>query len=1208
MKKALVIFVIIILFVTVVSAQSWIDLNNKAVTAYNEDDYNAAIEWERKALVQAEAEFGTMHSKYATTVGNLALFYKAVHNYAQAEPLYKQAIEIDRKVLEENDPDFATDINNLAGLYRAMRNYVQAEPLYKQALEIRRKSLGEQHPVFVSSLNNLAFLYEAMGNYAQAEIFYKQVVEARRKISGTEHPDFATSLNNLAELYRILGKYPLAEPLYKQALEIDRKALGEENPEFATDLNNLAELYRAMGNYAQAEPLYLQALEIRRKKLGQEHRLFANSLNNLALLYKTMGKYTQAEPLYKQALEIDKKVLGEDHPDFGIDLNNLAGLYQAMGNYAKAEPLYLQALEIARKSLGTEHPDFAMRLNNLAALYRVMGKYAQAEPLYKQALEIRKRTLGEEHPDFAVSLNNLAELYDAMGNYARAEPLYKQALEIDRKALGEDHTGFAGDLNNLAGLYATMGNYTQAEPLYKQALEINRKIFGEEHPAFANSLNNLALLYDAMGNYVQAETLYKQALEIRKKTLGEDHPDFAVSLNNLAELYRVMGKYTQAEPLYKQSLEIRRKTLGEDHPGFATALSNLALLYGTMGNYLQAEPLYKQALEIKRKALGVEHPGFADGLSNLASVYMNTGAFAKAAALLDSCNHILLSNISRNYAFLSEDEKEKYNKTILYHLDAYNGFVYKHHTAVPSSITHCFNNMLATSSLLLKSNIAIQHVVSASSDTALKRKYDAWIELRKTIARSYNLSVEERARQGVNTRDMEEQAHEIEKDLVKIAAVFTSTNSRHIAHATVRSALNDSEAVIEFSGFQYYNGRTWTDSVLYCAYITRKDDAAPVYVPLFEEKELMPLLADMVHSDRGLAIDISGTDIAIADSTHVTLYSLFWKKLEPHLKGITTIYLAPSGLLHKVSFERIKDEGGNYLLNKYNLHHILGSSEIIYLKESKKAPKINSIALLGGARFDLDMGILQQQAPKTPKTEGNEALSMHSMQRNSTAFSPWPYLKGTLDEVMTISKTLSASKWKTTLDTGTSATEEQLIAHTGNNTPEVLHIATHGFYLPPPKDITKTKTRDDNIYKIATNPLLRSGIILSGANYKWVENKDIPNTENGIVTALDISNLDFSNASLVVLSACETGLGDIQSGEGVYGLQRAFRLAGVENIIISLWQVPDKETAEMMELFYSTLAKGKVSYYEAFNIAQKTMQKQYPNEPLKWAAFELVGQ
>jgi tetratricopeptide (TPR) repeat protein len=265
-----------------------------------------------------------------------------------------------------------------------MGRYAEAEPLYKQALEIRRTALGARHPDYANSLNNLAVLYDEMGRYAEAEPLYKQALEICRTALGERHPSYATSLNNLAELYRAMGRHADAEPLYKQALEIRRTVLGERHPSYATSLNNLAGLYRAMGRHAEAEPLLRQALEIRRTALGERHPDYATSLINLAELYREVGRHAEAEPLLRQALEIRRTALGERHPDYATSLINLAELYREVGRHAEAEPLLRQALELRERALGPVHPDTAISLNRLADLLRVRGRHEEAELLRTQ--------------------------------------------------------------------------------------------------------------------------------------------------------------------------------------------------------------------------------------------------------------------------------------------------------------------------------------------------------------------------------------------------------------------------------------------------------------------------------------------------------------------------------------------------------------------------------------------------------------------------------------------------------------------------------------------------------------------------------------------------------------------------------------------------------------------------------------------------------
>jgi tetratricopeptide (TPR) repeat protein len=348
----------------------------------------------------------------------------------------ESATELEQWLEEE---DLILSFEGLEKFYYGQGSYEQAEPWFKQCLEVTRRRLGEEHPDVATSIMSLAYLYNSQGRYKKAEPLYLQALELRQRLLGESHPHVAISLNNLANLYYFQGKYEEAEPILLQALELYKRLLGENHPDVATSLNNLAALYNSQGKYEEAEPLYLQALELCKRLLGENHPDVAQSLNNLAYLYYSQGRYEEAEPLFLQALELYKRLLGDNHPDVATPLNNLAELYRSQGRYEEAEPLYLQALELCKRLLGENHPDVATSLNNLAKLYYSQGKYEEAEPLHLQALELRKQLLGDNHPDVATSLNGLAKLYYSQGKYEEAEPLYLQALVIAEQALGENH-------------------------------------------------------------------------------------------------------------------------------------------------------------------------------------------------------------------------------------------------------------------------------------------------------------------------------------------------------------------------------------------------------------------------------------------------------------------------------------------------------------------------------------------------------------------------------------------------------------------------------------------------------------------------------------------------------------------------------------------------------------------------------------------------
>ena len=452
-------------------------------------------------------------------------------------------------------------INNVGCYLYQRAQYAEAEPLYEQALEIREATVGSQDPDTAISLNNLGALYRNQGKYEVAESLLMRALEIREATSGIQHPDTASLLSNLAALHGSQGKYAEAEPLLVRAIAIQEATLEPQHPAIASSLNNLAGCYNSQGRYEEAEPLLKRALTLRETTLGPQHPDIATSLNSLASLYDRQGKYAEAELLLVRAREIQEATLGPQHLSTATSLNNLANLYINQRRDAEAELLIKQALIVYEQALGPQHPDTATSLNNLAVLYGYQGKYAQAEPLSMRALKIREATLAPEHPDIATSLNTLADIYSNQGKYLEAEPLQVRALTVWEKALGTEHPDIATSLNNLANLYSNQGRYDQAELLYKRALATIEKTLGAEHPKIAASLSNLAYSYKCQGKYTEAAPLYRQALTIAEKVLGKEHPTTVIIQENYTILQQKLNPLRKSE---KRKRLWRKKNGGSD--------------------------------------------------------------------------------------------------------------------------------------------------------------------------------------------------------------------------------------------------------------------------------------------------------------------------------------------------------------------------------------------------------------------------------------------------------------------------------------------------------------------------------------------------------------------------------------------------------------------------------------------------------------------
>jgi CHAT domain-containing protein len=1030
------------------------------------------------------------------------------------------------------------------------------------------------------------------------------------------------SLNNQALKYYQEGNYQKAIEFALQARDAVEKIFGKENKYYATMLDNLAVFYTTMGNYAKTELLYIEAMAIRKKALGEDHPDYAISLFNLALFYTEMGNYAKAEPLFIEALAIRKNVLERDNHYYAF-LSGLARLYTEMGNYAKAEPLHIKSVAMCKFALGKNHPNYAACLINLAYFYHTIGNYEKAEPLFIKSVAILKKALGENHPDYATSLNNLAVFYTDIGNYAKAELLFIEATAIHKKALGENHPDYANSLINLAYFYRTMGNYTKAEPLLIKSAAIYKKALGENHPDYAISLNSLAFLYKTMGNYAKAEPLFIEAIAILKKALGENHSSYAASLGSLAVFYTDIGNYAKAEPLFIEATAIHKKALGENHPDYANSLNNLALLYYKIGNYAKAEPLFIEAIAIHKKALGENHPDYANSLNSLAMNYYNMGNYTKAEPLYRQANENLNNQIRQNFAFMSETEKGLFVKTIESNFKIYNSFALRYKSQKPEFVSLNYDNELAHKGMLLLSNTALRQAVYNSNDTMLINIYDRFINIHKTLSKLYVTPIAERT---MNIDSLENEADNLEKELaIKGKDLPGFENLTGLANAKwqdVQLALKTDEAAIEFVNFQYYDKR-WTDSTFYCALILRKEYNYPKMIYLFEEKQLQEIISTpkatnnatyitQLYSNRSTRPSMNNQ----SDSLNM-LYRLTWQPIDSLLKGISTVYIAPSGLLNKVAFNAIPVTDSTYLSDKYNIT-LVGSTRALTQANKAELPSRGNFRaiLYGGIEYDLDSVEMIASAQQYKNSQYDLLASRSVNIPDDNRGVTWSYLPGTLSEISNIEKLFKSKQISCTLYTGKQATEESFKNLTDNGkSPEMIHIATHGFFFPEikPKNVETEKVvfRGSNTSSIfnepafthSENPLLRSGILLSGASRTWQNQPAIEGVEDGTLTAYEVSNMNLYNTQLVVLSACETGLGDVKGSEGVFGLQRAFKMAGVRYIIMSLWQVPDYQTSELMTLFYTNLL-NVMSIKNAFSTAQRTMRKKY--DPFYWAAFVLI--
>ncbi len=839
-----------------------------------------------------------------------------------------------------------------------------------------------------------------------------------------------------------------------------------------------------------------------------------------------------------------------------------------------------------------------------------------------------------------------------MGNYTAAEPLFRQALEIRRKKLGEDHPDYARSLNNLAGLYHySMGNYGAAELLYRQAMEIRRKKLGEEHPDYATSLNNLAGLYDSMGNYSAAEPLYHQAKEIRRKKLGEDHLDYARSLNNLAMLNNSMGNYSAAEPLLRQSMEIRRKKLGEDHPDYARSLNNLAGLYKSMGNYSAAEPLYRQAIEIWRKTLGEEHPNYAASLNNLAILLVGQGNPDEGLTLMQEATQIERKMIRQIFSIGSESQRMEYLKSIQATLDTYFSLVHHYYAADAQIMQETLDLILTRKSIAAEALVVQRDAILTGKYPHLKEQLRAIYTIRMQIAQK---TFVEPGKEGLEEHrkilsSWNAERERLEADLARqIPEIRLEDRLRDVDRNVVAQHLPMGCALVEFVRFDKFDfsavparGEHLWKPARYCAFVLRSGEPdAVAFADLGEAEQIEQFITlyrqqftgdersldsgeetegTRRSEDRSLGLlsrffwkkpipkavekwDLGENAITAEYSEReigLLLYSSIIKPIQKALAHCDRLILAPDGELSTIPFEVLPTEEGERLIDHYHISYV-GVGRDILRFGVETSNDLQQPFVLANPDFDLTLDTFSPISQSTPVV----SRASRYLDRRLPHFYPLP---GTEIEGRNIAQMLKVSPLM-----GGKALEQTLKAV---QSPSILHIATHGFFLENKEDDPNQERRAlDGIggaemprfsAQELENPLLSSGLVLAGVNNRAKQGKLPPEAEDGILTAEDVTGLDLTGTELVVLSACKTGIGEVMVGEGVFGLRRSFMLAGAKTLVMSLWNVPDEATQELMEGFYARILAG-VPRAEALREAQLELRKRYP-DPMDWGAFICQG-
>ncbi|MBC7774937.1 MAG: CHAT domain-containing protein [Phycisphaerae bacterium] len=853
----------------------------------------------------------------------------------------------------------------------------------------------------------------------------------------------------------------------------------------------------------------------------------------------------------------------------------------------------------------------------------VLGKNEEALPYARSALEMARRDSTEASLSYGVSLDNLGYSLHHSRQYAEAEKCFTAAVGHARLHLGEDHEDYITRLSNLAMLHMDMVELAKSASELESAVHLADKNLTADNPFVPIMVNNLGLAYERLGDLDRALKHYLRALDLTERTVGKDNARYGIRLFNIAAIYRKTGKFEQALDFNLRAHAIFEKTVVKTHPGYALGLNGLMASYIELSRFEEAFPLSEELLSLAEARAGNPTTEMFDYLAVILNLYYSAGQYSRAVdfgkqirskyqeifprpysrqayiatRIMSSLeklgrleeaaefarlqNRLTLDELMENSRQFSEAEHLKYYQTYTQIADAYSLQFALQHPEFQEMAGAAFDYQLALKGLSLANRRELFHSLRENPQDQLSTQFEAWQRLQNDISKQYALPPARRQR---NLDSLLDLSNELERNLVRGSEPFRLA-TQNFRWQDVQSALLPGEAAIEFGRVKDPR----SDSILYAAWMVRPGDKAPRQIILFEEKEISNLAATRhLYAPDHLPVGKN-------------LHELLWKPLEPLLKDISTIYFAPASVLHQINFGAVPISPSEVLADRFKVHRLVSTRQILTLKNKPEQALPRSALVFGGIKYETDSVALS--VTNTVSVEAEKALILPNRTRGLSFGDDWEFLSGTLKEAVEVRNRLEKVGAKVAFADGFHASEGFFKKTAqASPSPAVLHLATHGFFLTAPD------TNAHSGFATAENPMARAGLVLSGANRAWSGGEPLAGQEDGILTALEISRLDLSGTELAVLSACGTGQGKVEAGEGVLGLQRAFKMAGVHYVIMTLWNVQDHDAQQFMDLFYDQWLSQKKSVPDAFRVAQQKMRALHskPFQPMAWAGFLLL--
>ncbi len=1056
-----------------------------------------------------------------------------------------------------------------------------------------------------------------------------RVVELRERQQGAAHLDVASSLHRLGLVYVERGEATLALPLHERALGIRARRLPPDDPAIAESDEYLAAALMQLERFDAAQQALVKAQPIREAHAGREPLALARMLTLQGWVNRNSGKYSASLPIVRRALEL-WKIHAPEHPDRVAATELWGDLTWLTGDIATAQAAWTEALNLSGRVVRPGHPLQGALERRVALAANALGNGSDARRDLEAALSVAEGSLAPCAPERAAVFADLATTLWYDGEYAQSYTLNRRAYETYRRCLGPNHSYTATVLYNQAGLANAIGDYVEAERLYERSIRIWSAALKPDHPFVARGLDNLAQVVEARGQYARSRALLLKALAIQMAASGPDHPDVAWTLTNLVRNSLRTGHLSRAQQYADRASAIYQASGAAEADHVARLLLLVAEIDERRGRDVEARKILEQALALRETNLGPNHPRTAAARERIAAIDFALGRDPAALAGALEAERDGRDQLRFTVRYLPERQGLIYADARPKGLDLALSLVALDRTRERSRV---LDSVIRSRSVILDELAARSHVASApgadlgslNASLAAARQRYANLMLRSLTAGD------------VQSRGTLDEARQQKEDAERALAERSGPEAAELQRARagvdqIRDALPAGGALVSYVRYvrrsleTNQQGMTVVRSLpSYLAFVLRPQHSDPSAVPLGSAAS-MDRLVDAWR--RQMASAPQAESPAAAEAAYrpigAALRRRVWDPLRANLAGAETVFVVPDGALNLVSFAALPEGGDRYLVEDGPAIHYLSAERDLVSAQLSAASTSRGLLAIGGAAFDdatsfsgasghphpAGAPARTRVAPARSATPARVALSCGSFE--SLRFQP---LGGTRREVHEIAGLWTGSPSR--ILEGREATERRFKREAPGQ--RVLHLATHGFFLggpcPPGAAGTRsigglsTGSEARPPLSLGVTPLLRSGLALAGANRRASARGD---DEDGILTAEEVTGLNLEGVEWAVLSACDTGVGEVKAGEGVLGLRRAFQIAGVRTVIMSLWAVDDQAARLWMRALYEGRLQRKLSTAGAMHEATlgvlgSRRAHGQSTHPFYWAAFVAAG-